>query len=63
MNVVRSEKEARALFDLLIEFDKVLGLDIDMAEKVENVKKELTTNKELIEKRKQARKEKLETCR
>ncbi len=60
-NVVRSEKKARALFDLLIEFDKVLGLDIDMAgEKVENVKEvELDDEiKELIEKRKQARKEK-----
>ncbi len=60
-NVVRYEKKARVLFDLLVEFDKVLGLGIGVAEEKEEDVNEVELDneiKELIEKRKRARKEK-----
>lgn len=60
-NVVRHEKKARALFDLLVEFDKVLGLNIDAVEEEKGDTKEVELDdeiKELISKRQQARKEK-----
>jgi len=60
-NVIRHETKSSALFDLLVQFDKVLGLDIDkVEEKIEDEREvELDDEiKELIEKRQQARKDK-----
>lgn len=66
-NVIRFETKCRELFDLLVEFDKILGLDIEKAEeKIREKEKEKEAEKaeldkeirELIEKRQQARKEK-----
>ncbi|NLC67933.1 MAG: cysteine--tRNA ligase [Clostridiaceae bacterium] len=66
-NVVRFEKKCRELYDLLVDFDKILGLDIDKAEeKLKEKEKEREVELEeldsetrnLIEKRQQARKEK-----
>ncbi|NSW89767.1 MAG: cysteine--tRNA ligase [Firmicutes bacterium] len=64
-NVIRYEKKSRDLFDLLVDFDRVLGLDIAKAEEKKEEKGEDAEGleldeeiKELIEQRQQARKEK-----
>lgn len=59
--VIRNQKKSSQFADLLLEFDKVLGLDIQNAEKYikEQEQIELPEEiKELIEKRKQARENK-----
>ncbi|HHV97016.1 MAG TPA: cysteine--tRNA ligase [Clostridiaceae bacterium] len=62
-NVVRYEVKSAELYELLLKFDKVLGLDIDKAEekikKKENIMEELDPEiKKMIEERQKARKEK-----
>jgi cysteinyl-tRNA synthetase len=61
-NVIKNKEKSRELFNLLLEFDKILGLDLDIAEeKKENEKKDIKEPeiddkvKSLIEKRQQAR--------
>ena len=60
-NVIRHEEKCRELFDLLVKFDQILGLDIEKAEESADKSDELEISqeiKELIERRQQARKEK-----
>jgi cysteinyl-tRNA synthetase len=58
-NIVRYGKKSRKLFDLLVELDSVLGLDIGKAEMKEENNEQLDPEiEELVNKRQQARKEK-----
>ena len=58
-NVVRYEKKSVKLFDLLVEFDSILGLGIDkVKEKTDSIEELEPEIRELIEQRQQARKEK-----
>ena len=57
-DVVKNPKKSKKLAELLLDFDKVLGLDIDQSietEKKEDIPEEII---ELLDKRKQAREEK-----
>ena len=59
--VVRNEKKSKQLAEVLLEFDKVLGLDLENSEKYLNEDKNIELPKniiDLIEKRKEARKNK-----
>lgn len=58
-NVIRYGKKSKALFDLLVEMDSVLGLDIAKAEKKDEESEDIDSQiQELVNQRQQARKEK-----
>ena len=54
-NTIKFEKKSKQIADLLLEFDKVLGLNIDIIEKETNLPEEV---KKLAQERKQAREDK-----
>ena len=54
-NIIRYEKKSKQLAELLLDFDKVLGLEIDKQEKDEKLPEEIEN---LVEERKQARSDK-----
>ena len=54
-NIIRNEKKSKQLAELLLDFDKVLGLEIDKQEKDEKLPEEI---EKLVEERKQARSDK-----
>ena len=54
-NTIKFEKKSKQIADLLLEFDKVLGLNIDINEKETNLPEEV---KKLAQERKQAREDK-----
>ena len=59
--VARNEKKSSKLAELLLEFDKVLGLDLKESEKYLNQQKDIEIPREIIElleERKKARNEK-----
>jgi cysteinyl-tRNA synthetase len=58
-NVIRYSKKSKQLFDLLVEFDKVLGLGIDKVEEKSEKQDDVSAEvEELISQRQQARKDK-----
>jgi len=58
-SVIRYGTKSKELFDLLVDMDRILGLDIHKAGKKEDDDQEIDPEiKELVEKRQQARKEK-----
>ena len=54
-NAIKYEKKSKEIADMLLDFDRVLGLEIDKLEQEEELPKEIL---ELVEKRKKAREEK-----
>ncbi|HPL53886.1 MAG TPA: cysteine--tRNA ligase [Bacillota bacterium] len=57
-NIIRNPKKSKELFQLLIEMDKILGLDIDKADKKNTDADPITEEiRKLIEERQKARKE------